>query len=40
LRASIREHEHILGAIEVADEELAEMLMRRHIAAAYKGQQA
>ena len=40
LQASIREHEHILVAIEAADEELAEMLMRRHIAAAYKGQQA
>jgi DNA-binding GntR family transcriptional regulator len=40
LQASIREHEHILAAIEAADEELAELLMRRHIAAAYKGQQA
>jgi DNA-binding GntR family transcriptional regulator len=40
LQASIGEHQHILAAIEAADEELAEMLMRRHIAAAYKGQQA
>jgi DNA-binding GntR family transcriptional regulator len=39
MQASIREHEHIVAAIEAADEELAEMLMRRHIAAAYKGQQ-
>lgn len=37
LEASIREHEHILSAIELGDEELAEMLMRRHVAAAYKG---